>query len=98
MALFSMGNGHHGSLAPSSKNKKFLLATIGYSTKWVEAKPLAQIREVDAINFNCRNILSRFGIPIMFVSDNGLQFVSQKLKNMLYELKIEFYNSTSSYP
>ena len=34
----------------------------------------------------------------LFVSDNGMQFIGQKVKKMLDELNIEFYNSTSSYP
>ncbi|GFS36152.1 hypothetical protein Acr_00g0044380 [Actinidia rufa] len=47
---------------------------------------------------NNRNILSRFGIPRAFVSDNGTQFVGSKVRNLLEQLKIEFYNSTPSYP
>ena len=62
-----------------------------------EAEPLAQIREVDVIRFIHRNILSRFGIPRAFVSNNETQFVGQKVKDILDELKIEFYNLTPSY-
>ena len=43
-------------------NKKFLLVTTDYFTKWVKAKPLGQIREVDVIRSIRKNILSRFGI------------------------------------
>ena len=53
---------------------------------------------MDVIRFIQRNILSRFGIPRAFVSDNGTQFVSKKVKDLLEQLKIEFYNSTPSYP
>ena len=56
-------------------NKKVLLAATNYFTKWVEAKPLVQIKEVDIIIFIYRNILLRFDIPIPFVSDNATQFV-----------------------
>ncbi|GFS36376.1 hypothetical protein Acr_00g0045620 [Actinidia rufa] len=79
-------------------NKRFLLAATDYFTKWVEAELLAQIREGDVIKFICKSILSRFDIPRAFVSDNGTQFVGSKVRNLLEQLKIEFYNSTPSYP
>ena len=56
------------------------------------------IREVDVTKFIRRNILLRFGIPRAFVSDNKTKFIGQKVKNMLFELKIKFYNSMLSYP
>ncbi|XP_057488824.1 uncharacterized protein LOC130774783 [Actinidia eriantha] len=64
----------------------------------VKAKPLTQIKEADMIKFIRKNILSRFGIPRAFVSDNGTQFVRSKVRNLLEQLKIDFYNSTPSYP
>ena len=87
-----------GVLPQAPRNKKFLLATTNYFTKWVEVEPLAQIRETDVIRFICINILFRFGIPRAFVSDNETHFVGQKVKNLLRQLKIEFYNSTPSSP
>ena len=37
-------------------NKKYLLVGIDYFTKWVEAEPLANIRDVDAKRFVWKNI------------------------------------------
>ncbi|GFS40182.1 hypothetical protein Acr_00g0066980 [Actinidia rufa] len=87
-----------GVLPRAPGNKRFLLATTDYFTKWVEAEPLAQIRETDVIRFIRGSILSRFGIPRAFVSNNGTQFVGSKVRSLLEQLKIEFYNSTPSYP
>ena len=87
-----------GVLPQALGNKKFLLAVTDYFTKWVEVELLAQIRETDVIKFICRNILFRFVIPKAFVLDNGTQFLGQKVKDLLGQLKIEFYNSTLSYP
>ena len=50
-------------------------AATDYFTKWVEAEPLAQVKETNVIRFIRKNILSRFGIPRAFVSDNETQFV-----------------------
>ena len=37
-------------------NKKYLLVGTNYFTKWVEAEPLANIRDVDAKRFVWKNI------------------------------------------
>ena len=78
-------------------NKRFLLIATDCFTKWLEAESPAQIREMDMIIFIKKNILSRFGIPRAFISDNGTQFNGKKVKDLLEQLKIEFYNSTPSY-
>ena len=61
-------------------NKKYLLVGTDYFTKWVEAEPLANIRDVDVKKFIWRNIVPRFGTPRTLVSDNGLQFDSNAFK------------------
>ena len=53
-------------------NKKYLLVCIDYFTEWVEAEPLANIRDVDVKRFIWKNIVTRFGVPNVLISDNGL--------------------------
>ena len=74
-----------------------MLAVIDYFKKLVEVKPLARIKVTNIIRFIHKKIFSRFGIPRAFVSDKKTQFVGQKVKDLLGQLKIEFYNSTPSY-
>ena len=50
---------------------KFLIVGIDYFTKLVEAEALATITEKNVCNFVWKNIISRYGIPRVFVSDNG---------------------------
>lgn len=50
---------------------KFLLITIDYFTKWVEAEALATITEAKIQNFIWKNIVCRFRIPRMIILDNG---------------------------
>ena len=57
-----------------------MITDIDYFTKWVQVKPLTQIKEMNIIRFICRNILSRFVIPRAFALDNGIQFAGQKSK------------------
>ena len=53
-------------------NKKYFLVDTDYFTKWVEAEPLANIRDVDAKRFVWKNIVTRFGVAHVLISDNGL--------------------------
>ena len=79
-------------------NKKYLLVGIDYFTKWVEAEPLANIRDVDAKRFVWKNIVTRFGIPHALISDNGLQFDSKMFRKYCGELGITNRYSTLAYP
>ena len=75
-----------------------MLVGTNYFTKWVEAESLANIRDVDAIKFVWKNIVTQFGVPYSFVSDNGLQFDSKSFKRYCCELGITNRYSTLTYP
>uniref|UniRef100_A0A2N9HMF9 RNA-directed DNA polymerase n=1 Tax=Fagus sylvatica TaxID=28930 RepID=A0A2N9HMF9_FAGSY len=66
-----------GPLPRAPGNKKFLIVATDYFTKWVEAEPLAHIRDTDAKRFLWKNVITRFGIPWAVISDNGTQFERQ---------------------
>ena len=53
---------------------KFFIVGIDYFTKWVEAEVLATITEKNVRSFVWRNIICRYRIPRVLVSDNGKQF------------------------
>ena len=55
-----------------AENEKYLLVGTDYFTKWVEAEPLANIRDVDVKKFLWKNIVTHFEIPHTLISDNGL--------------------------
>ncbi|KAL0451562.1 UNVERIFIED_CONTAM: Retrovirus-related Pol polyprotein from transposon gypsy [Sesamum latifolium] len=50
--------------------KKFIVVVVEYFTKWVEAEALAKITEKEMINFIWKNIICRFDIPRIMISDN----------------------------
>ena len=77
-----------GPFPKAARNKRFLLVSIDYFTKWVEAKPLANIRDADAKKFVWRNIVTQFGVPRTLISDNGLQFDSKTFRRYCCELGI----------
>ena len=61
-----------GSFPLAMGNRRFVLVTVNYFTKWVEAEALANIRDVDVKKFVWKNIITRFGVPDSLISDNRL--------------------------
>ena len=68
---------------------KFLLVAIDYFTKWVEAEALATITEARIRSFVWKNIICKFEIPVMIISDNGRQFDSQGFRDFCSSLGIK---------
>ena len=79
-------------------NKRYLLVGTDYFTKWVEAEPLANIRDVDAKRFVWKNIVTWFGIPHTLISNNGLQFDSKSFRRYCCNLEIKNRYSSVAYP
>ena len=87
-----------GPLPQGKKQVRFLLVTIDYFMKWVEAKALAMITEAKVRNFIWKNIVCRFGIPQTIISDNGRQFDSQEFRSFCSSLGIKNKYSSPGHP
>ncbi|GJS20363.1 reverse transcriptase domain-containing protein [Tanacetum coccineum] len=60
---------------PKAQGKvKFLIVSIDYFTKWIEAKPVATITRNQVKKFVWDNIVCRFRLPGEIISDNKKQF------------------------
>ena len=60
------------SLFPTTMQQlKFLVVSIDYFTKWLEAETLATITKRNVRYFIRKNIVYRYGIPKVLISDNG---------------------------
>ena len=79
-------------------NKKYLLIGTNYFTKWVEAEPLANIKDVDVKRFIWKSIITRFGVPHTLISNNDLQFDSRAFRKYCSNLRINDRYSTPAYP
>ena len=64
----------------------------------MEAEPLANIRDTNVKRFIWKNIVIRFGVPRVLISNNGLQFDSKAFRRYCSELGIVNRYSTPSYP
>ena len=60
-----------GPLPIERKQYKFLIVEINYFMKWVEAELVEIITETKITSFVWKNIICRFGIPNVIISDNG---------------------------
>ena len=98
MAVRPVGPGYCRPLPKVAGNKRYLLVSMDYFPKWVEAEPLANIRDVDAKKFIWRNIVTRFGVPQTLISNNGLQFDNKAFRRYCCELGIANRYSTPAYP
>ena len=87
-----------GPFPTALRQLKFLVVGIDYFTKWVEVKALATITEKNIRNFLWRNIICKYGIPRVLVSNNGKQFDNSAFRDFCSELGIKNHNSSPAYP
>ena len=60
------------------KQLRYLIVAIDYFTKWVEAELVMMIIEDKVTSFVWKNIICRFGVLHVIISDNGKQFDNPK--------------------
>ncbi|XP_015934190.1 uncharacterized protein LOC107460346 [Arachis duranensis] len=87
-----------GSFPPGPGQVKYLIVAIDYYTKWVEAKPLANISSANCQKFMWRQVVTRFGISESIISDNRTQFTDKKFKDFLSGLGIKQKFSSVEHP
>ncbi|XP_059638806.1 uncharacterized protein LOC132281085 [Cornus florida] len=87
-----------GPLPMGKGQVQYAIVAIDYFTKWIEAKPLASIAETNIRNFAWRSIICRFGIPRVFVTDNGKQFDNMKFKDFCAQLGIKNHYLSPRHP
>ncbi|XP_016182641.1 uncharacterized protein LOC107624718 [Arachis ipaensis] len=76
----------------------YLIVAIDYYTKWIEAEPLASITAAQCRKFLWRQIITRFGIPEIVISDNGTQFADKKFREFLEGLRVSHRFSSVEHP
>lgn len=87
-----------GILPTSTRQAKYCIVAIDYMTKRVEARPLSAITEEAAKKFFLEQIILRFGIPMVCVSDNGTQFIGSKFRKFLVVFGIQQRFSSVGHP
>lgn len=86
------------SFSPGKGQTKHLLVAVDYFTKWIEAKPPVPILARNVQNFVWKNIVCRFELPNMIVSDNGQQFIDRGLQTFYEDLDIKSVTNSVEHP
>ncbi|KAK0580513.1 hypothetical protein LWI29_002813 [Acer saccharum] len=77
---------------------KHAIVAVDYFTKWAEAEALVHITESNTTSFVRKNIIYRFGIPSIIITDNWTQFDNIKFREMCEEYKIANYYASLAHP
>jgi transposase InsO family protein len=88
-----------GSINPNySKGNLYILTTTNYFTKWSKAVVLKKVDAEELIKFLKDNIMSRFGVPNKFITNNGSIFVDSKFTKFYGQYGIIMGQSSNYYP
>ena len=82
--------------APGSR--RYVVVATDYFAKWVKAEALTNIRDMDMKKFVGKNIITRFGVPRVLISNNGLLFDSKVSREYCGNLRIINRYSSPAYP
>ena len=68
-----------------------LLVVVDKFTKWIETKPITNIRSEEAVRFFL-DIIYRFGIPNCIITDHGTNFTGKKFLDFCdgYGIRIDW--------
>ena len=62
------------------KQLRFFIIAIDYFIKWVEVGLVTTITKAKVTSFVWKNIICRFGVPLVIILDNGKQFDNPKFR------------------
>ena len=78
-----------GPLKKGTSGFTHLLIAVDKFTKWIEAKPITNIRSEEAVKFFL-DIIYRFGVPNYIITDHGTNFIRKKFLDFSdgYDIRI----------
>jgi hypothetical protein len=77
---------------------KYILVAIDYATKWVVASALRINITAITTKFLYECILTRFGCPLIIVTDQGIHFINDGIKYLTDRFLMKHVSSTTYYP
>nr|GEZ33263.1 reverse transcriptase domain-containing protein [Tanacetum cinerariifolium] len=81
----------------SSKGNKYILVTVDYLLKWVEAKALPTNDARVVVKF-LKSLFSRFGTPKAIISDRGTHFCNDQLSRVMSKYGVTHHLYTAYHP
>ena len=83
---------------PSSFGNIYILLTVDYVSKWVEATACPGNDVIIVVGFIQRNILSRFGAPRTIISDKGSHFANKVFAKLMSRYGIKHMMGLAYHP
>ncbi|KAH9716155.1 hypothetical protein KPL71_021360 [Citrus sinensis] len=83
---------------PSSFGHLYIVLTVDYVSKWVEAKATRTNDSKVVVDFIKSNIFTRFGTPRAIISDRGTHFCNRSIEALFRKCNITHKVSTSYHP
>ena len=80
------------------KRLTFLIVAIDYFTKWVEAEPMTTITEAKVTSFVWENIICKYGVPHVIISNKGKQFDNPKFQKFCHDLGVKNHYFSPRHP
>eukprot|EP00253_Pinus_taeda_P030643 PITA_30643 len=87
-----------GPINPPSNGKRYILVCTDYVTKWAEAKAVSRATEDTVVTFLFEEIFVRYGVPRQIITDQGTQFTSNLVQDLIEKYKIKHRKSTPYHP
>ena len=86
-----------GPFQPATWENKYVMVTIDYLMKLVEAKPLTIITSQVLKRIFWKNIICRFGVPRELIVDNGNQFDAMSFTELCDLMGTKMHLASVSY-
>lgn len=78
-----------GPIKPSSAGNRFIITAIDAFSRFAYARARKEVKTRDIIDFLTEEIITKHGLPVYLVSDNGPQFRSNQFKEIMNDLGIK---------
>jgi len=82
----------------SSRGMAYIIVATEYLTKWAEAKAVKTNDAKNAAIFLFENVITRFGVPKILVSDRGTHFLNEVIESMTERFQIDHRKTTPYHP
>ena len=83
---------------PSADGFTYLLTVVDHFTRWPEAIPLSDITALTCAKALLQHWVSRYGVPLHLVTDQGRQFTSNLWRHLMHILGTKHSMTTSYHP
>ena len=75
-----------------------MVVVVDYFTKWVEAEAMSKITASKVQRFLWKNVVCRYGVPRVIITDHGPQFDCGAVRNFCADLNIDLRFSSVAHP